>query len=408
MALVLSAALMSAGTLAPTVAAARGVTPSRGVAKQLKAAAEAIQERDYDTAFAKLKQAEAFPKKTALDQHLINDLTARAYLGKRNYDQAIKYFDTELGDGFLKAPEEQRLVKYLATLSYSLRNYDKTISYGDRAIRGGYADQAIYTAVGQAYYQKGDWKGTRKFEEDLIKSQTRHGGSPKPEALELLLTACQHLADSQCQTRTFEQLVQFKPQYWENLLYGLANGSQLNDRTQLQLYRLMLEVNVLKHPEEYTDMAQMALEEGSPGEAEQVIEKGFENKVFTDQRQQDKNHRLLADVKKAAAADMPKLAQRAAKADAAATGDADVAVGYDYLGYQQYDKAASYISKGLAKGVKDEAGARMLLGIAQLKGGHKDQAIKTFHSIKGGEFMQRLASLWTLHAKQPAAVVASR
>lgn len=406
-ALILGAMLAGAFGVTVTVSPpAVAATPSRGVAKQLKAALDDIRARKYDAAFAKLKEAEAFPKKTALDQHLINDLSARAYLGKRDYNQAMKYFEAELGDGVTSGAEEQKLVKYLATLAYSIRNYDKTIDFGNRAIKGGYADNAIYTAVGQAYYQKGDWHGTRKFEEEQIAAQTRHGEPAKPESLELLLTACQRLNDETCQTHAFEQLVQYKPQYWQNLLYNLQKGT-LNDHTQLQLYRLMLEVNVLKHPEEYTEMAQLALEQGAPGEAEQVIQKGFENKVFTDQRLQDKNHRLLAAAKKAAAADMAKLPQRQQQADAAPTGEADVKVGYDYLGYQQYDKAAAEISKGLAKGgVSDPASARILLGIAQLKAGHKDDAIKTFHSVKGSgdDLLPRLASLWALRAKQPSSV----
>jgi hypothetical protein len=49
--------------------------------------------------------------------------------------------------------------------------------------------------------------------------------------------------------------------------------------------------------------------------------------------------------------------------------------------------------------VKDEAQARLLLGIAQLKGGHKDDAVKTFHAVKGDPVLERLANLWTLHAK---------
>ena len=76
-------------------------------------------------------------------------------------------------------------------------------------------------------------------------------------------------------------------------------------------------------------------------------------------------------------------------------------LGLAYLGYGQYDKAADFIAKGIAKGgVKNEADAHLMLGIAQLKDGHKDEAVKTFKAVKGDPALEKLANLWILHAKQ--------
>ncbi|HWE22828.1 MAG TPA: hypothetical protein VG496_02695, partial [Myxococcales bacterium] len=169
----------------------------------------------------------------------------------------------------------------------------------------------------------------------------------------------------------------------------------------LQTYRLMSEVDVLKNPDDYTEMAQLALEAGSPGEAQRVLEKGFAKGVFADQRSKDRNQRLLESAKKSAAADQQTLAKVEKEADAAPNGMKSVGLGLAYLGYGQYDKATDAISRGLAKGgVKDEAQARLLLGIAQLKAGHKDDATKSFHAVKGDPSLERLANLWTLHARQ--------
>ena len=98
---------------------------------------------------------------------------------------------------------------------------------------------------------------------------------------------------------------------------------------------------------------------------------------------------------------MPVVPKIEKDADAAPTGDKDVGVGLAYLGYLQYDKATDLLTKGLTKGgVKSEAEARLLLGIAQLKGGHKDDAVKSFHAVKGDPTLERLANLWSLHARQ--------
>ena len=155
----------------------------------------------------------------------------------------------------------------------------------------------MYTLVSQAYYLKGDNRGTQRFVENYIKSQEK----PKEAYLQLLMSACTKLDDSDCVTHTLERLVESypKPEYWENLLNSLFQAKDQNDKSMLHLYRLALEVDVLKRPGDYTEMAQLAIEQGSPGEAERVLEKGFEKKVFVDARTQDKNKRLLASAKKA-------------------------------------------------------------------------------------------------------------
>jgi TolA-binding protein len=148
-------------------------------------------------------------------------------------------------------------------------------------------------------------------------------------------------------------------------------------------------------------MAQLAMEQGSPGEAQHILEKGFTKGVFNEPRLKDKNQRLLDAAKKAAAADVATLPKIEKDADAAPTGDKDVGVGFAYLGYQQYDKATDLLSKGITKGgVKSEPEAHLLLGIAQLKAGHKDDAVKSFKAVKGDPALERLANLWSLHARQ--------
>lgn len=378
---------------------------SKDLAKPLKAAQDALNAKKYPEALAKLKEAEGNPKKTPYDEHVINELAAVAYARTQDYASAGKAFEAQVNDGFLEQSEIPQRVKAVAQINYQLKNYDKAIEYGQRAIKGGYADDEMNIIIGQSYYLKGDWKGTRKFEEGLVDADIKAGRTPKDQSLQLFLSSCVKLDDGDCTTKALEHLVAYypKPDYWKQLLYTLAqsHGANSSDKTTLQLYRLMSEVDVLSRAEDYTEMAQLAIEQGSPGEAQHILEKGFQKGVFTDQRSKDKNQRLLDSAKKTAAADEAALGKMEKDADAAPTGDKDVGVGFAYLGYQQYDKASDLLSKGLTKGgVKSEPEARLLLGIAQLKSGHKDEAVKSFRAVKGDPTLERLANLWTLRAKQ--------
>src|SRR5262249_23562163 len=147
---------------------------------------------------------------------------------------------------------------------------------------------------------------------------------------------------------------------------------------------------------------------GSPGEAQRVLERAFQKQVFTDQRSKDRAQRLLDSAKKRAATDQAGLPKLEQEANSSANGDKNIAVGRAYLGYGEYEKADDQLSKGLSKGnVKNEADVRLTLGIAQLKAGHKDDAVKTVKSVKGEPALEKLASLWALHSKQAGASVAS-
>jgi tetratricopeptide (TPR) repeat protein len=169
----------------------------------------------------------------------------------------------------------------------------------------------------------------------------------------------------------------------------------------LHLYRLAAEVDVLKRPQDYTEMAQLAIDQGSPGEAVRILQKGFEKKVFPDARTQAKNQRLLAAAQRQAASDKAALGKVAKDAATDGTGSKDVSLGLAYLSYQEYDKAVAALNRGLTKpGLSNESEARLLLGIAQLEAGQKDDAMKTFKTVKGDPKFVRLANLWNLHARQ--------
>ena len=407
--LVLGVAVIGATALTPAVAADKKDENkvSKELAKPLKAAQDALQAKPpkLQEAVAKLKEAEANPKKTPYDEHIINALAGSAYARLNDYPDAEKAFEAQVNDGFTDQADLPRIVKATAQINYQLKNYDKAIEYGNRAIKGGFADEEINIIVGQSYYLKSDWKGTIGFFKPIVDADIKAGRTPKDQSLQLLMSACVKLEDAECTTKALEKLVAYypKPDYWKDLLYTLQQDrtQTQSDKNTLQLYRLMSEVDVLSRPDDYTEMAQLAMEQGSPGEAQHVLEKGFAKGVFADQRAKDKNQRLLDAAKKQAVADQAQLAKIEVDAKNAPTGDKDVGVGLAYLGYAQYDKASDLLSQGLSKGgVKNEAEARLLLGIAQLKAGHKEDAVKSFHAVKGDPTLERLANLWSLHAKQ--------
>jgi tetratricopeptide (TPR) repeat protein len=376
---------------------------SAKLAKPLKEAHDDLNAKKYPEAIAKLKEAEGIAGKTPYDQHLINDMLAFAYIKTNDFPDAGKAWEEEIDDGFTPATEQQQKIRGLAALHYQLKNYDKAIEFGQRAIKGGFAEEETRKIVGQAYYLKGDWKDTLKFEEGLVDASIKAGSSPSSESLQLVLSACVKMEDTACQTKTLEKLVTYypKPEYWQNLLFSLMKETASSDANTLQTFRLMYEVDVLKSPDDFIEMAQLAMDAGSPGEAQKALQRGFDKNVFADQRNKDKAQRLLEKAKVKGAADLPTLDKIATQADAAPTGVQNAGMGLAYLGYGQYDKAVNEYTKAVTKGgLKNPPETQLMLGIADLKAGHKDDAVKAFKAVKGDPILERLAGLWALHARQ--------
>jgi len=387
----------------PAFAQAKQAQPSTKLQKILHDAQEDLKAHKFSEAIAKLREAEGMSGKTPADQHIINDFLSFAYIKTGNYAEAAKAMEAELDDGFTPQNDIAQKTKELATISYQLKNYDKAIDFGNRAIRGGFADEQIRTLVAQSYYLKGDYKSTQKFEEAQVDAQIKAGQTPSNESLMLIYSACQKLQDEECTNRMMERLVTYHPtsDSWAQLLYNVRKQTSANETNLLQTYRLMSDTEVLKEPGDFTEMAELLLDGGSPGEAQHVLEKAIAANVFTDQRTKERSQRLLDNAKKRAASDQALLPKLEQEANASPTGDKNIAVGRAFLGYGQYDKAVEQLQKGLSKGsLKNEADARLTLGIAELRAGRRDEAVKTFHSVKGDPALEKLANLWTLRARQ--------
>jgi tetratricopeptide (TPR) repeat protein len=403
-----AAAVTAAGVLASAAVLAADApskpTNSAKLAKPLKAAHDDLDAKKYPEAIAKLKEADGTAGKTPYDQHMINEMLAFAYIRTNDYADAAKSMEAELEDGFTPANEQQQKIRALAALNYQLKNYDKAVDFGQRALKGGFGEEETKKIVGQAYYLKGDWRGTLKFEEGLVDAAIKAGSNPSSESLQLVLSACVKIEDTACQTKALEKLVAYypKPDYWANLLLGLLKETANSDANTLQVYRLMSEVDVLKSADDFVEMANLAMDAGSPGEAQRALQHGFDKNVFTDQRNKDKAQRLLDKAKLKSAADQPTLDKTVKDADAAPTGSKNAAMGLAYFSYGQYDKAVDELTKAVTKGgLRNATDTQLLLGIAQLKAGHKDEGAKSFKAVKGDPVLERLATLWAIHARQP-------
>jgi tetratricopeptide (TPR) repeat protein len=195
-----------------------------------------------------------------------------------------------------------------------------------------------------------------------------------------------------------EKLVAFypKPDYWANALAPLVRMDIKDSHLQLGVYRLMNDVGVLRLPTDYAEMAEIALDQGFPGETVTILQEAFQRNIFTEQREKDRYQHLLDGAKQRAAIDQQQLEKTAPE-----EANALVQVGAAYISYGQYDKGIANISKGIQKGgLKSADEAELLLGIAQLRAKNNGEAQRTFDKVatSSNPGYARLGKLWALHA----------
>lgn len=397
-------ALAVGGVAVTTPAAAQEKqTVSKVAAKSLKAAQDALTAKKWDEALAKTAEAKALQGLTAYDKYVIAQFETQAYARKGNYAEAGKAMEAQLESGLAPASQQNDLLKGLASVYYQLKNYQKAVDYGTRLIQAGGGDADTYTLVAQSYYLQNKHQENVKFLSDYVSSLEKRGQTPKEQTLQLMSESYIKLNDSAGSTATLEKLVAYypKPNYWNNLLYVLMRSEGNTDRMTLNIYRLMLETGTLKQPADFTEMAQLSIEQGTPCEAQRVIEKANAENVFTEQRDKDRTGRLLEQAKKLCAADQQGIDKFEQEAKAAAQGEGDVRLGQAYLSFGQYDKAVEAIQRGISKGgLRQPEEAHILLGIANLERKNAAEATKAFKAVKSNDQKwNRLANLWSLHAR---------
>ncbi len=374
------------------------------VAKPLKAAQDAMKKEDWDSALAKTLEANAIPDKTSFEQYQIDEFLSFVYLKKADYVNAEKAYGALLKSGFLPAEDVPDRVKIATQLSFQNQNYKQAIEYGKRWIEtGGDSSAEAHSLLAQAYFIEDDFPNALKHANSAIEAAKRAGEPVKEPWLQIKLQAQNEADDMVGVAATLEELVRAFPsqKYWEQLLGVNQRVMEQDDRVTLSLFELMFDLNALKRDVDYVEMSQLAIEAGIPGEAVKALEQGFANKVL-EKEDVPRRKALLQEAQTSAQNDKKSLPALEAEARNAKTGQADAGLGAAYLSYDQYDKAAEALRRGITKGgLKRPEEAQLALGRTLLGLNQPEEALKAFAAVPDTSEFARVANLWEIYAAGP-------
>jgi tetratricopeptide (TPR) repeat protein len=376
---------------------------TKKVDKPLLEAQKARDAKDWPTAIAKVAEAEAVPvEKSPYDLFWIHEFRGIAYVNSKDYAKALPDLAASYESPCMDAKDKAARGKLLMQLAYQIKDYPKAIEYGKSA-QALNDDPEIGVYLANAYYITNDYANTKTVSTDTVKKLEAAGKVPDETLYRILESACVHLKDNPCIAEQIENLVVHypKPAYWLDLTNSLLRVST-NDKELLNILRLADGANAMNEPSHFTEMAQLAMGQGLPGESQSILEKGVAKGVFAGQKEKDLANRILSEAKQAVALDKSTLAKQDASARAKPTGESDVKLGAAYLSYGEHDKAIEALQRGLGKGgVKDTDEAGLLLGMAYMRANNKAEAAKAFETVTKNPTLSRIARLWILAGREP-------
>lgn len=389
------ASLVSGSLLMPVVAHAEAAKVSKKVGDPLNDGLDAAKKGRYPEALDKLKVADSVAGKTAYEQYLINEAYGFVYLKQRKYSAAAAAYEKSLNSSAMPANQVNGRLKQLAQLNFqSPQNLKKVIEYADRYLKAvGGQDAGVQAMLGQAYQLSGNDRAAVAAINQAIKV----AGKPEENWLRILLKSYVSLGNAKGVSDTTQRLVRLYPTQdnWRLLSNELRRQAQGDDRTALNVYRLMRGIGIMDNPQVCQEASIIAIKSNLPAEAVSTMEYCIANKVFGTDKE-PRSQRILADAMKRSAAQEPTLASLTSAAGKSASGEDSLKLGEILLSYGQADKAMAAAKQALAKGAPADS-VWMLIGRAQIVLKNRNEAVKAFSRVKGAD-ASSVADLWGVYA----------
>lgn len=369
------------------------------VGKPLQAAIDLLKQKRAKEALARAKEAQAIGDKTPYETYLIQRVIGQAAAMAGDAATAAPALESAAASSAAPEAERRQLLAAAAAQYYSLKDYGKATAVATRYFQHGGTDKSVRTVYVQSLYLSGNHAGAARELASDVESDERAGRTPPEDQLQLLANAYLQSKDSAGYARAMEKLVTYHPKrdYWLNVLHNVVARPGYNDRLNIDVQRLKLEVGVMRNADDYLEFAQMSLIEGFPIEAAKVIEKGYAAGALGTGADAERHKRLRDLAAKNLAEDKKALSENG-KEGGAKDGKALFNEGFNLVLHGRHDKGFAMMQEGLklGTGFRRIDHAKLQLGYAHFLAGHKEKAIQAFKGVQGTDGAAALARLWTV------------
>lgn len=368
-----------------------------------------VAEKKFDEAKASVAAAEAFPNRSPFETYVTDRTKLLVSSASADDKSAMTALEAVLASGRLDKQETIDFTELMATYHFNAKDYPKAIEWFKRSLALQKTDKATRLLI-NSYYLSNDFASAKTELQKHVAELEAKGAVPDSETLRLLASAAAKLKDMDTYNQNIEKLVTYYPsdEFWSDMVRRVPTKAGWDERMVLDMLRLQSAVLKQMEPEEYVELAELALLAGFFTEAKKTMDDGFAKGVLGKGKDAAKHKQLQDKANKGAADDARTIASGEANALKAKTGLPMFNLGYAYVTMDQFDKGLDLMEKGLAKGgLKNPADYKLRLGVAYVKAGRKEQALKVFDELKSNSGIGNLARYWTMHLTPPKAAAAA-
>lgn len=397
----------SASFAEDTPAAAKADVLRPEILKALQAAKASFEAKNTADAFAKLAETDAITDKTPYETFAVERTRADYYTSTGDKVKAAKAWEAVLATNYLQKKSDQLTLSLAIGQSYFLSSdYPTTIKWMTRYLNEGGTDAHAKDMLNKSYFLNKQYAEAFAGINQYVQAELAAGRVPEQLYFQMLLNSKNALNDDAGTDQALVQLVTYYPaaRQWEYLVSRIHGQPGFNDHLFLDIFRLKMELGLMKSAVEYSDMAELAIRAGLPAEAKKALDQGFAAGLMDKGPEAKKYNAQLVNATKLALEDQKTMQQGEAGADKAKDGAPLVNLGMAFVTAGQYEKGASLIEKGLAKGLTARADeARLHLGLAYYWGGRKEDAIKQLQTVQTNDGSSTIARYWIMQINRPLA-----
>ena len=379
---------------------AAGPKISKAISKPLSAAQKALEAKDWATAIAKGKEAQALSDQTDYDTFMINYLLGLAYFNSGDKADATTAFLAATQSTTAPADQKSTVLRIALKLANDAANYSKVIELGEMALKTGPVDETVAEIVAVAYYNKNDCANALATTPKAIAAAQAAAKIPERSTYQVQLMCQNKAKDMAAEIKTLESMANLygQPEDWGNLLefsLGVLPTSKVfREISVLDVLRLGLITKAELVADDYTLMADLALGLHNPGDSQNALRVGLQSGKLTQAKIGAKLNKVNAD----AAGDEQTLGAAEAAAAKSGTNERDVSVAEGYYSYGHYADAVRVAQRAVGKPGSKRLQAQLLLGMSQAAMGDNANAAQSLALVKGDAGMERTAFLWSLYA----------
>ena len=363
--------------------------------------------KNYAEVKNRVTQAEAVANRTPYETYVLNRMKLSLATATNDEQGMTSALEAILASGKLPATEQPNFMQALAGSYYNAKNYPKALEWYQRFQKDFPAQaDAVNPPLLRSYYLSGDYATSLKMLRPMIDAADKAGKAPASDELRMYASSANKVKDDAAYLYGLEKLAAYYPtdDYWADVISrGVMRRPGFNQEVYItDVLRLQFAAEQKLSPEAYADLAELALKDGFPTEAKKVVDAGYAAGVLGTGSNAASHRQLRDRATKGAADDAKNIASGEASATKSKNGAGLVNLGWAYVTMDQFDKGIGFIEQGIAKGgLKQPDEAKLRLGMAYARAGKKDQAIKTFETVKGGSGAADIAKYWILLVNHP-------